>query len=245
MSKHNLSHLPMSNLPSLPNTQEQHMPYSRPCKRQKTTPLQDRASVGNNIARFSQGIFNTPYPEHRAPLRESSPACIPSLPPRDAADTLLMQYHQIIHPTLPIVHWRSLQERYEGIYRDDTIHKPPSAWFSLLFAIFACGTLHRSWSDGQRYLELSKSFMNLWTEIMTLDHARAALLNALFSVESNNISAGWLWMGIAVRISFDLGLDCEVGTWNPVEEEMRRRVWWSIYTGDWSVLFFALLNYDD
>jgi len=116
-------------------------------------------------------------------------------------------------------------------------------WGALLFAVFACGTLHRSWTEGQRYLGISGSLIDLWTEDLTLDHARTALLSSIFLVEMNLISAGWTWIGYAVRISFDIGLHCELGTWPPIEAEMRRCVWWCVYSCDWYDRAPAALRY--
>ena len=185
------------------------------------------------MAKFGHGIFKSPYAQDPGPPLASSPPPLPSLPPKDVADALLRQYRYTIHPTLPIVNWRVFQEQYQGMYRDGSLHNTSSVWNSLLFAVFACGTLHRSWFEGQKYLEVSKSFIDLWTDDLTLEHARVALLNCMFLVESNRKSAGWNWMGIAIRISFDIGLNCEAGIWDPIEEEMRRRVFWSIYACDW------------
>lgn len=85
----------------------------------------------------------------------------------------------------------------------------------------------------------------MWSEDLTLDHARAALLSSIFLVEMNLKSAGWIWIGLAVRISFDIGLHCEAGTWPAVETEMRRRVWWCVYACDWWVFIIDLCIFQD
>ena len=204
-----------------------------PSKRRKIDVIQNLPQIGINMARFGRGIFKPPYPQPPTLAPLMSPSTLPGLPPKDVADVLLRQYHFTIHPTLPMLHWPSFQEQYEGVYRDGSLHNVPSMWSALLFAVFACGTLHRSWSEGQKYLEVSRSMIDLWSDDLSLDHARAALLHCMFLIESNRKSAGWVWMGIAERISFDIGLNCEAGTWDPIEREMRRRVWWSIYACDW------------
>ncbi|KAG8528888.1 uncharacterized protein KY384_006577 [Bacidia gigantensis] len=206
-----------------------------PPKRRKLDTIQSLPKVGINMTRFGRGIFKSPYPQQRTTASPVSPSTLPGLPPKDVADVLLRQYRFTIHPTLPMLHWPSFQEQYESVYRDGSLHNVPPVWSSLLFAVFACGTLHRSWSEGQKYLEVSRSMIDLWAEDLTLDHARTALLNCMFLNESNRKSAGWTWMGIAVRFAFDIGLNCEAGTWNSIEEEMRRRVWWSMYACDWYV----------
>ena len=233
LPNHNLSHLPVSETSSLPPLSEEQQIDERPQKKRKIVKLQDSSKIGTNMARFGQGIFKSPYPQKPKTPLVSSTSPLPGLPPRDVADVLLRQYRYTIHPTLPLVNWQVFHQQYEGVYRDGSLHNVPSAWSALLFAVFACGTLHRSWAEGQRYLKVSKSLIDLWTENFSLDHARAALLNCIFLVESNHKSAGWTWMGISVRMAFDIGLNCEAGSWGLIEEEMRRRVWWSIYACDW------------
>ena len=155
------------------------------------------------------------------------------LPPKEIADTLIHQYHLTIHPTLPFIHWPSFKEQYDSVYKEQNLSLVPRIWVALLFAVLACGTLHHSWHDGTKFFRSSKSLVDMWAEDFTLDHVRAALLHSIFLVEINLKSAGWVWVGFAVRISLDIGLHCEAGTWSPVEEEMRRRVWWSLYACDW------------
>ena len=75
-----------------------------------------------------------------------------------------------------------------------------------------------------------------WDEDLSLDHARCALLVSILLVELNFKSAGWIWLGNAVRIAQDIGLHHESQAWSSAEDEMRRRVWWSIYACDRSVI---------
>lgn len=189
---------------------------------------------------FARGIIKPPYFCSEATSPGLSTPSLPSLPAKDVADALLSQYHFTFHSVLPILHWPSFQEQYEQVYQDGSLKNVPRIWSALLFTVFACGTLHRSWVEGQEHLETSRSLIDLWTDDLSLDHARAALLSSIFQVEMNNKSAGWTWIGIAVRISVDIGLSCEAGTWSPIEQEIRRRVWWSIYSCDWYKSHFAL-----
>ena len=241
LPSHELPHLPGPESAQLPQIAEEPFAYERAAKRRKTAENPVLSKIGINMAKFGRGIFKPPYPHQRPTSTVSFSSSLPGLPPKDVADVLLRQYRYTIHPTLPMFHWHTFQEQYEAVYKDGSLHNVPRIWSALLFAVFACGTLHRSWSEGQKYLEVSRSLIDLWTEDLTLDHARAALLTCMFLVESNLKSAGWNWIGIAVRICFDIGLHCEAGTWSPIEEEMRRRVWWSIYACDWSAYSFPLL----
>ena len=230
---HNLSPLPGHERAHLPQIAEEQVSNDRRSKRRKTAAFHNLSQIGGNMARYGRGIFKPPYPRQRQTSPIPVLSSLPGLPPKDVADALLRKFRYTIHPTLPMLHWRTFQDQYESVYCEGSLHNVPRIWSAVLFAIFACGTLHQSWSKGQEYLEVSRSLIDLWTDDLTLDHARAALLNCMFLVESNRKSAGWNWIGFAVRICFDIGLNCEAGTWDPVEEEMRRRVWWSIYACDW------------
>lgn len=233
LQNHSLSHLPapeivQSHIVDLFPRYEQRQP-----KRRRTAVTVDLNRIGSNMERHGRGIFKPPYPHQRKPSPIASPSSLPTLPRRDLADVLIHQYHFTLHPTLPMIHWPSFQEKYDDIYRIESLESVSQVWIALLYAVFACGALHRSWHEGRKYLETSRSLIDMWTEELTLDHARVALLSCIFLVEMNLKSAGWNWIGFAVRISFDIGLHCEAGTWSAIEEEMRRRVWWCIYTCDW------------
>lgn len=231
---HNMSHLPGPETTYFPKYAAERFPgkEKRQPKRRRTMIPQDLSRIGSAMQRHGRGIFKPPYPHQRASSPDLFSSSLPGLPPKHVADTLMHQYRTTLHPTLPLIHWPSFQEQYDNAYRDGSLHGVPRIWSALLFAVFACGTLHRSWYDGQTYLEVSKSLIDMWTEDLTLDHARAALLSSIFLIEMNLKSAGWTWIGFAVRISFDIGLHCEAGTWPAIEKEMRRRVWWCVYACD-------------
>ena len=234
LPSHNLSHLPAPDTSRTHYIVDDFAQYERRSpKRRKIFGNQNLSTIGSKMQRHGMGIFKPPYPLHQTNFTSSSSQSLPELPPREVADSLVRQYHFTIHPTLPLVHWPSFQEQYEAAYRHGSLQCMPQIWSALLFAILACGSLHRLQHNGREYLEVSRSLVDLWAEDFTLDHARTALLTSIFHVEMNSKSAGWMWVGFAVRISFDIGLYCEAGTWPLIEEEMRRRVWWSIYACDW------------
>lgn len=232
LPNHNLSHLPGPDAAQL--HVEQFPQYKeRSPKRRRITGNVDLSAIGSNMERHGRGIFKPPYPQKSTSSLLTFSSSSPGLPAKDVADALIRQYHCTLHPTLPMIHWPSFQEKYNAVYREDSLDEVPLIWVALLYAVFACGALHRSLQDGQKYLETSRSLIDMWTEDLTLDHARTALLSCIFLVEMNRKTAGWTWIGLAVRISFDIGLHCEAGTWSAVEEEMRRRLWWCVYTCDW------------
>ena len=166
------------------------------------------------------------------PRQRLSGSGLPELPPRYAAEQILGQYRASFHTTLPILHWPSFINQYEAVYSQDSLRAVPRIWGALFFAVLGCGTLERIRQDGVRYLEMSKSLLNAWDEEISLDHVRCALLSSIILIEMNQKSAGWVCLGTAVRMAQDLGLHCDARSWPSAEDEMRRRVWWSIYTCD-------------
>lgn len=157
---------------------------------------------------------------------------MPGLPARHVGDELLRHYHTSIQVTFPILHWPSFAQTYEEVYREGSLQNVPQIWAAILFVVFAFGALHHSIHDGYGYLETSKTLIDLWSLEFDIDYIRCALLSSIFLVEMNIKSAGWAWLGFAVRISQEIGLHSDIGTWSESELEMRRRVWWSVYAYD-------------
>ena len=236
LNRHEISNLPESDYVSRDDTPLDTSPTHSsvsdqpPFKRRKVSMRTDLAKVGSNMQHYGQGIFKPPYSHIQVtspPVQDVTQP--PPLPAKCMADDILNYYHHSIHRTLPILDWKSFEEQYETVYRKGLTYRKDHAWLGLFFSILAIGTLHRSRVEAKQYLDTSRSYMDVWTDDLTLDHARVALLTSMFLVEINLKSAGWTSLGIATRVAFDLGLNCEAGTWSAVEEEMRRRLWWCIY----------------
>ena len=192
------------------------------------------SEVRLDLQKYGRGIFKPPSP-HRQALPDSSfPASlsVPDLPPKNVADDLLHQYHASFHMRLPILHWPSFTQKYEEVYREGSLQRTPRIWCALLFAVFGCSNLLRSWKNCRRFLEKSNALIEVWTEETSLDHVRCAILSSIVLVEINFKSASWTWLGYAIRMAQDIGLNCERGSRPAVEGEMRRRVWWSLYSCD-------------
>ena len=199
----------------------------------KPSVSQDLSRVRTSLHRVGAGLFKPPYPYNLTPPKQTlSRSGLPELPPRSAAEQILGQYRASFHTTLPILHWPSFISQYEAVYNQDSLRAVARIWGALFFAVLGCGTLERIRQDGVRYLEVSKSLVNPWDEEISLDHVRCALLTSIILIEMNQKSAGWVCLGTAVRMAQDIGLHCEAKSWPSAEDEMRRRVWWSIYTCD-------------
>lgn len=205
---------------------------SPPTQRRPPAMLQ-LSRVRSNLRNHGCGVVKPPPLYCQSQADASSKLRPPDLPPRNVADRLLNQYYATMHSNLPIIHWPSFLQQFEAVYnRRRHLDSASSDWIALLFAVFACGTLHPTMQNGQEYLEISRGLSDPWTDDYTLDHARSTLLASIYLTETNRKSAAWTWLGSCIRISQDIGLHHELGPWSEVEGEMRRRVWWSIYVWD-------------
>ncbi|EAS32195.3 transcription factor [Coccidioides immitis RS] len=191
------------------------------------------AGVCSKMRQHGQGLINFPltpsYTRYQSPL-----TCdFPPLPPKNVADVLLRHYFSSIHSIFPILHWPALLDDYDRIYRAGSLRGVPRGWASVFFAVLACGSLHSLDPalivKGKEYIQTSFSLTDLWQDSFSVDPARAAMLISLFLYENNLKSASWVWLGCAMRIAQDLGLHIESGSWAPLDAEMRRRIWWSLY----------------
>ena len=253
----------LSNLPGLEDSRQQDTekqsqePFpshdQRPTKRRRTIGPYDFSKIGRNMSDYSRGIFRAPNSSFLNPTSGVKSPNLPELPPKDVADALLDTYHAIIHPTYPVLHWPKFQDQYDRVYQEGTLQNVPGIWTGLFFAVLALGALHQdrkrremydetpgpqNWKEAETYFEQSKSQIDMWTDNLSLDNARAALLVSMFLIELNMKSAGWTWLGIATRIAFDIGLHCEAVARPTIELEMCRRVWWCICSYDWYVCTF-------
>lgn len=191
-----------------------------------------------NIRNYSRGIFKTP-PPYRVFGPQPTYSQPQTLPSKQVADRLLSHYHGSVHVYAPHLHWPTFMQEYENAYRVGSFQQSSHIWVSLFYGVLACGTLmdqqphgSASESDGAGYLDMCIKNINSWSDEFTLDTTRAALLISIYFIETNLRSAGWMWLGAAVRAAQDIGLNTDRGPYPPMEAEMRRRVWWSVYNWD-------------
>ena len=195
--------------------------------------------VRANIRNYGRGIFKPPPPYRIYAPQPTYPHVTHSLPPKHVADRLLSHYHGSVHVYSPQLHWPSFIQEYENLYRAGTFEHCSHIWVAVFYAVLACGTLMDPQpsgavqeADGAKYIEESLRSINTWSDELTLDSTRAALLLSIYFIEINLRSAGWMWLGAAVRTALDIGLHMDRGQYPPLEAEMRRRVWWSVYNWD-------------
>ncbi|KAL4809208.1 fungal-specific transcription factor domain-containing protein [Aspergillus unguis] len=208
----------------------------KPPRRRKAPVSHDLSNARANLRRYGKGIWKVPTPYRQSDSKSLLMTDPPSLPAQDVAHHLLAQYHAHIHTNLPIIHWPTFVKEYEEVYRQGTLLGVPREWAAVLFGVFACGVMHTSDPNreemGKTFVRTSCGVIDVWQDNFTLDRARAALLSSIFLYEVNSKSTSWVWIGSAVKVAQEIGLHLESGPWPVLEGEMRKRVWWGMYTWD-------------
>ncbi|KAF1985211.1 hypothetical protein K402DRAFT_413376 [Aulographum hederae CBS 113979] len=197
--------------------------------------------VRNNVRNYGRGIFKPPPAYRQMPHKMTFESNEPTLPPKAVTDQLVTNYYRSFHRYMPIMHWPTFLHDIDSLYAKGTFLGSPQIWVSMFHAVLACGTLMsgddapdalKADAEGVHYLTYSIRCLNTWTDELQIDSARACLLSSIFLTELNLKSAGWVWLGSAVRICQEIGLHCETGPWPAMEAEVRRRLWWTTYAWD-------------
>ena len=195
--------------------------------------------VRSNIRTYSRGVFSTPHRSRNTPTELTSG--LPELPPRADFAQLSRYYLDFVHEWYPIIHWPTFQHEVDEVYTLRSFEKVSREWIGLLFAVLACGSLQAptnlsSYSSaaprGQTFFSVASQALTPWSRDLDITHAQAALLLSIFATESNDKSAGSMWLAAAARIAQDLQISPEVDCWSVVDGEVRRRLWWAIYVRD-------------
>ncbi|KAK4159460.1 putative transcription factor [Cladorrhinum sp. PSN259] len=208
-----------------------------PKRKKRPTCIHGHARARANLRNYARGIWKPPAPHRPLPASESRDFSN-MLPPRTVTDSLMRAYFTSAHTMTPILHWNNFSSIIDQLYRPGNPAPVSQAFMSVLFGVLAVGRLFtaetehiRTYSAAQ-LLETAKSLINPWNNDPDLDTARAYILVTQALNEMNLKSAAWCCLGNAVRVAQDLGLYTDVGPWQFLEGEMRRRTWWAIYIMD-------------
>lgn len=214
-----------------------HLPEVTSKERRSVPPTIDGFDqVRQNIRDYGRGVFKPPPAYRQLGSVQLWPHADQPLPPKHEADRLLSHYRSSVQVYSPMLHWPTFAQEYEAVYRLGSFRNSPHVWVGVFFAMLALGSLvdpqpdrlqHEG--DGTAYLEIAMRAINTWNDDLTIDYARVTLLISIYFTEVNLTSAGWVWLGAAVRTAQELGLHNDGGPFSPIEAEMRRRVWWCIY----------------
>ena len=201
--------------------------------------MRDFDHVRRNIQTYSQGIFETPHVRASALVEEESG--LPDVPARADFAHLSRSYLNHVHGWYPALHWPIFQGEVDEVYTARSFHGMPREWVGLFFAVLACGSLHNSATPesppiasdrGMTFFGIASQALTPWPQDFTITHAQVALLLSIFAAESNMRMVGSMWLSNAVRVAQELCINTEMDSWSVVEGEIRRRLWWAIYSRD-------------
>jgi len=193
--------------------------------------------VRRNIRNYGRGIFKPPQ-AYRIPAQGW--ICTdagPPLPPRHVTERLLSQYKHVLHSFQPMLHWPTFERECDTLYRTGSFQGMRKITIAVFFAVLACGTVVLEpqsgiEADGRFFIETAIHSVNTMSDEVTIDHARATLLISVFFMESNLKSAAWIWHGAAVKTAQETGLHDDHALFSPMQAELRKRTWWSLYNWD-------------
>ncbi|EMD37552.1 hypothetical protein CERSUDRAFT_114195 [Gelatoporia subvermispora B] len=179
------------------------------------------------------------------------------LPPVHVQDRLIQLFFTYINPVLPIIDEESFMydlsvqravflKTYEGQYEQPGAVIPePAQSISklLLFAIFAIAAHYLddaySSTGGQTenalYAAQARRILNSMYQESRVSTVQALIILGIRGFGTGSLEEGWLQIGMAVRMAFDLGLNRNPEHWlvedhqlfSPKQREMRYRVWWA------------------
>jgi hypothetical protein len=162
------------------------------------------------------------------------------LPTREVADALVEAFFQQVHPNYLLFHRGTFQLRYESIW-GPTANQPQElepGWICSIFMVFVFGAQALEHHDKQqamffqrRYLSLVQLRLHQLINTTSLVNIQALLLLQLLQHNASERNASWMLLGCASRMAIALGMHREgaTGGFDPVEKQIRRRVWWTLY----------------
>ncbi|KAK5462564.1 hypothetical protein LTS15_002276 [Exophiala xenobiotica] len=163
-----------------------------------------------------------------------------NLPPGALANRLVDLFFEHVHPLYPFVHRPSfmqrLNETYSGVQRDIDV-----PWQATLNLVFAFGsdyldlTLAETYATGQCFLQhATELILSVCFDTSTLEVVQALLMLSCHLQSNMQYQRVWTSIGTLYRVAQSLGLHMDPGSWriSPIEKELRRRIWWGIYSLD-------------
>lgn len=199
----------------------------------------------SKMRKYGHGLINFPqtpsYVRPQAVLTTDTPP----LPPAGVIDALLRPYYSCIHSVFPLFHWPTFSKDYDNVRRAGSFRGMSRGWTAVFFSMLACGSLHSMDPDlisrGKEFLQTCVNLIDLWQDGFTMEQVQASILISIFLYEFNLKSACWVWLGSAVRIAQDIGLHAQHGPWPSLDAEVRKRLWWSLYSWERCVSEFLVL----
>lgn len=155
------------------------------------------------------------------------------LPDQKSAQQYLHAYHECVHRLYPVLHWPHFVNDFWSMYDGEHISKIEPSTIGTSLIVLALGALHSlqpdSVAQSQQYLRTSLGYVDVLGDGLPVSSAVMIFLVSVYLLETNKKSGSWVWLGSAIRIAQDNGLHLNATEDDPIEDEVRRRIWWSLY----------------
>lgn len=194
--------------------------------------LGDRNPADNEQISDLEGVAattNTPIQHEHTSPKDIAPDM------RDGiANTLVDTFFENVHADFPILHEASFRETYERWSTSSgTIER---TWLCSLLCMFILArrvaTITIPPEQEERWWYQAQTLLPSVLFTSSVSAVQALMLASLHLHNTRNRDACWTLTGAAVRISFAIGLHRDgIGNLQtPLMREMRKRVWWTLYS---------------
>ncbi|KAJ7675340.1 fungal-specific transcription factor domain-containing protein [Mycena rosella] len=232
----------------------------------QTSGLHLLARSNRTDRRKEGGIWNLPMARVWPPIKDPTQLIHEEnldieLPQPQVQEHLLQLYFTYIHPVFPLIH----KTRFLTEYNTSPIHSPhgpgsttkpePAQKFSplLLLAMFSISARFsdqdtplppkgKMWEAGASYFNLAKRILGKVMHRSRPSTCQTLLLLGYREFGIGSMEQGWIYIGMAIRMAIDLGLNCNLGDWksgsgeqtlfSAEETQTRRQIWWACCVAD-------------
>ncbi|KAK9467753.1 fungal-specific transcription factor domain-containing protein [Lipomyces arxii] len=160
------------------------------------------------------------------------------LPSKEVAEVLIESVWEQACVVLRFGHRPTFQQRLNDLYATDPDDYTPSqvSFLPLVYCFLAVGVLFTQEvqtdpsmvGEGYKYFVAARKMIDI-TEARDTDSIQVIILMVMFLQNTARLSTCYSYIGIALRAALRLGLHRKVAyRFNPVEAEVRKRIFWTI-----------------
>ncbi|KAG5652448.1 hypothetical protein H0H81_004992 [Sphagnurus paluster] len=175
-------------------------------------------------------------------------------------DRLIDLYFNYVHPIFPVLHKKRFLTEYNFRKQNGPNARPMSAEYApgsprrdpsqeatplLLFSIFSITARFcddeitpplrgKMWEGGCNYLDSARAILTKVFHESRPSTVQSLLLLGYREFGIGSMEQAWLFIGMAIRMAMDLGMNCNSATWkihghdlfSPSEIQTRCQIWW-------------------
>lgn len=226
--------------------------FTTPGQSRYNAPLPDSWAVASPAS--ANGSLRSRSSPHVEGRRSSIVDSIrDTLPSRQTSDMLVEAFFDYVHVNYVIFHRGMFQMQYESLFTspedrdhegdigpsDSSRNKIDMGWICCIYMVFVFG--QQALKDKRpeqaprlrhNYVKLAQKHFYQVLSSTSLSNVQALLIMQLYQHNSSERNASWMLLGCACRMAVSMGMHREGarGGFSPIERELRRRVWWTMYT---------------